>query len=169
MSWRVLLASICRCLMCNDAGFQCKGNHLSLAQFPSLPLWIPLAACLLHPLSYLDCSEANTQVDTRVCWYPGSWRLPGPLGDKEFDSLETRLVLRIIPITHTDKPLAVRCEELPGTLLARLEMQKSAHTYLTNASAPAQGQRRAEQNPPGWPARAGLPRRVRPPYAPSHA
>src|SRR5215475_2791317 len=107
MSWRLLLASICRCLMFNNAGFQFKGNHLSIAQFPYFPMWIPLSACLLHPLSYSDFREANTQVDKRVCWYTGSWRLPGALGDNEFDRLETLLVLRIIPITHTDKTIAI--------------------------------------------------------------
>jgi hypothetical protein len=39
-------------------------------------------------------------------------------------------------------------------------MQKNAHTYLTNSSAPAQGQMCAEQNSPGWPAQAGIPLRV---------
>jgi hypothetical protein len=48
-------------------------------------------------------------------------------------------------------------------------MPKNAHTYLPNASAPAQGQMCAEQHFPGGPARAGIPLRVRPPSAPSHA
>jgi hypothetical protein len=69
-------------------------------------MWIPLSACLLHPRSSIDFREANTQVDKRVCWSTGSWRLPGALGDNEFDSLETLLLLRIIPITHTDKTIA---------------------------------------------------------------
>jgi hypothetical protein len=132
-------------------------------------MWIPLSTRLLHPLSYIDFSEANTQVDKRVCWYTGSWRFPGALGDNEFDSLETLLLLRIIPITHPDKTIALLGEELPGTFLARFEMQKNAQTYLTNASAPAQGQLCAEQNSPGGPVQAGIPLRVRPPYAPSHA
>src|SRR5262249_35978505 len=33
-------------------------------------------------------------------------------------------------------------------------VQKNAHTYLTNSSATAQGPMCAEQNSPGWPARA---------------
>jgi hypothetical protein len=93
--------------MFNNAGFQFKGHHLSIAQFPYFPMWIPLSACLLYPLSYIDFSEANTQVDKRVCGYTGAWRLPGALGDNEFDSLETLLLLRIIPITHTDKTIAI--------------------------------------------------------------
>jgi hypothetical protein len=94
--------------MFNDAGFQLKGNHLSIAQFPYFPMWIPLSACLLYPLSSIDFSEANTEVDKRVCWSTGSWRLPGALGDNAFDRLETLLLLRIIPITHTDKTIAIR-------------------------------------------------------------
>src|SRR5215470_13246886 len=133
MSWQFLLASLCRCLMFNDAGFQFQGNHLSIAQLPYFPMWIPLAACLLHPLSYIDFSEANAQVDKHVCWYTGSWRLPGTLGDNQLDRLETLLLLCIIPITHTDKTVTVLGEELPGTFLARFEMQKNAHTYLTNS------------------------------------
>jgi hypothetical protein len=108
--------------MFNDAGFQFKGNPLSLAQFPYFPLWIPLSACLLHLLSSIDFSEANTQVDQRVGWSTGGWQLPGALGDHEFDRLATLLWLRIIPLTHPDKTIAGLGEELPGTLLARCEM-----------------------------------------------
>ena len=76
---------------------------------------------------------------------------------------------RFIGMDVHKETIAVLGEELPGTFLARFEMQKNAHTYLTNSSATAQGQRRAEQNSPGWLARAGIPLRVRLPCAPSHA
>src|SRR5262249_37534681 len=99
----------------------------------------------------------------------GSWRLPGTLGDNQLDRLETLLLLCIIPITHTDKTVTVLGEELPGTFLARFEVQKNAHIHLTNSLTAAQGQMRAEQDSLGWPARAGIPLRVRPSYAPSHA
>jgi hypothetical protein len=94
--------------MVNDAGFQLKGNHLSRAPCPYFPMGIPLAACLLYPLSSSDFSEAHTQVDKRVGWSTGAWRLPGARGDQEFDRRETLLLRRIIPIPHPDKTRALR-------------------------------------------------------------
>src|SRR5262249_6020463 len=162
MSWRLLLASLWRCLMFNNAGVQLKGHHLRIAQFPYFPMWMPLAACLLHPLSSIDFREAHTQGDKRVGWETGAGRLPGALGNQAFDRLATLLWLGIIPIPYPDKTIAVLGEELPGTLLARFAMQQNAPTSLINSSATAPGQRRAEQHAPGWRARAGIPLRVRP-------
>ena len=95
---------------------------------------------------------------------------PRVSGDNEFDSLETLLLLRISTDNahRQDGRRTVRGAALylSGPVCST---QKNAHTYLINPSATAQGPMCAEQNSPGWPARAAIPLRVRPPYTPSHA
>ena len=72
--------------MLDDARCQAEGNHLTRAQLPDFPLWIPRATGWLHPLAEVNFRKAKAPGDSLIDWYRGYWRFPSPLGDDELES-----------------------------------------------------------------------------------